>query len=77
MASLVTRGAVYYLQYYVGRKIKRRSLHTEVLQIAKEKLRQFESAQMRGEDYPLPTRTPLAHVLQQYVQHIRFRGAVS
>lgn len=71
MASLVTRGDVYYLQYYVGRKIKRRSLHTDNLQIAKEKLRQFESAKLRGEDSPLPTRTPLAQVVEQYVQHIR------
>ena len=39
MASLIQRGSTYYIQYYVGRKIKRQSLHTNVLQIAKEKLR--------------------------------------
>ena len=30
------------------------------LQLAKEKLRQFESAQANGEALPLPTRTPIA-----------------
>jgi len=71
MASLVKRGPVYYLQHYVAGKIKRRSLYTRVYQIAKEKLRQFESAQAGGEVNPLPTRTPLAEILQKYVEHVR------
>ena len=36
---------------------------TKSLQIAKEKLRQFESARMRGEESPFPTKTPVAEVL--------------
>ena len=71
MASLVKRNANYYVQWRVGAKIKRRSLRTGVLQIAKEKLRQFESAQMRGDDLPLPTRTKLPDILGRYVEHVR------
>jgi len=71
MASLIQRNGTYYLQWYNGPKLKRRSLRTESLQIAKEKLRQFESAKLRGLDNPLPTRTPTAEVLAAYVQHIR------
>jgi integrase len=71
MASLIKRGNFFHLQYYVGGKIKRRSLRTNNLQIAKEKLRQFESAQLRGEDNPLPTRTALADIITAYVEHIR------
>jgi hypothetical protein len=55
----------------VSSKARRFSTGTESLQIAKEKLRQFESAQARGEDLPLPTRTPIAAVLTAYVSHIR------
>ena len=71
MASLVKRSETYYLQWYVGRKLRRRSLRTDVLQIAKEKLRQFESAQHRGIDDSLPTRTPIADVVNAYVEHVR------
>jgi hypothetical protein len=74
MASLVKRqfhsGPVYYIQYYLGGK-QRRVRAAESFQIAKEKLRQFESAQARGNDLPLPTRTPLVDVLEDYVRHIR------
>ncbi len=59
MASLVKREKNYYLQWRVGKKIKLRSLGTTSLQIAKEKLRQFESACYRGEDNLLPTKTPV------------------
>lgn len=71
MASLVQRGPIYYIQYYIGGKLKRSSTGTEVLQVAKEKLRQFESAQARGDGLPLPTRTPIADVVTAYVEHIR------
>ena len=47
MASLKKRGNIYYEQYYVGGKKKRVSLETSSLQIAKEKLRQHESARFR------------------------------
>jgi hypothetical protein len=71
MASLIKRKKKYYLQWRIGKKIKRISLDTESYQIAKEKLRKFESAQYRGEDNPLPTKTPLRDIVTRYVEHIR------
>lgn len=55
----------------VSGKAKRLSTGTDALQIAKQKLRDFESAQARGTESLLPTRTPIPTVLSQYVQHIR------
>jgi hypothetical protein len=71
MASLVKRGKTYYLQWRLGKKIKRKSLQTTSYQLAKEKLRRFESAQLRGEENPLPTQTPMPEILTRYVEHIR------
>jgi integrase len=71
MASLVQRGPIHYIQFYIAGKLKRVSTGTDVLQIAKEKLRQFESAQARGDTLPLPTKTPIAQVVTPYVEHIR------
>ena len=71
MASLLKRGNTYYLQDRLSGRLKRWSLRTDSLQIAKEKLRQYESAQLRGLDNPLPTRTPIPEVLEAYVEHIR------
>jgi len=73
MASLVQRpgGGSYYIQYRVSGKLKRKCTGTEILQIAKEKLRVFESAQARGQAADLPTRTPVADVLAGYVGHAR------
>lgn len=73
MASLIQRpgSSTFYIQYMVSGKAKRVSTGTEFLQVAKEKLRQFESAQARGEESPLPTRTLIADVLTAYVSHIR------
>lgn len=70
MASLKRRGKTYYAQYYVGSRQRRVSLHTTSLQIAKEKIRQIESAQARGTDIPLPTRTPLAQVVKAYIEYL-------
>ncbi|WP_156912218.1 hypothetical protein [Citrifermentans bremense] len=50
MARLKKRGRAYYAQYYENGKQKRANLHTESLQVAKEKLRQIESAQFREEE---------------------------
>jgi hypothetical protein len=50
---------------------RRISTNTDSYQLAKEKLRQFESAQMRGDDNPLPTRTDISAVIKAYVNHIR------
>ena len=71
MASLKKRGKSYQIQYYVGKNQRRIGLGPVPLQIAKEKLRQFESARLRGGDIPLPTRTPVANVVTAYVEHIR------
>ncbi|MCE9590263.1 MAG: site-specific integrase [Planctomycetes bacterium] len=73
MASLIRRpdSPVYYIQFCVGQAVRRVSTGTDSLQIAKEKLRQFESGQARGEHNPLPTRTTISSVVAAYVTHIR------
>ncbi len=76
MASLLRRGKTYYAQYYTGKRKHRTSLRTDCLQIAKEKLRQIESKLARGNDNPLPTRTPIEDVLTKYVEHIRTTKAL-
>lgn len=79
MASLIQRQEKYYVQWYTaGKKINRRSLETTSYQIAKEKLRQFESAQARGDANPLPTKTPLADILEKHVRFLEtFKTAKS
>ncbi len=71
MASLKKRGDTYQIQWYEGGRQRRRSLGTDSLQIAKEKLRQFESAQFRGGGCPLPTRTPIGEVVAGYIDHMK------
>jgi hypothetical protein len=71
MACLKQRSGIYLIQYYIGGKQRRVSLSTDSLQIAKEKLRQFESAQAAGDNNPLPTRTPLPEIVGAYVDHVR------
>src|SRR5437868_1364739 len=65
VASLILRpgSSTFYIQHMVSGKAKRVSTGTNSLQIAKERLRQFESARHRGEDSPLPSRTPIATVV--------------
>jgi len=71
MAFLHKRGPLYYLHDRIGGRLVRTSLKTDSLQLAKEKLRQYESAKLHGTDSPLPTRTPIPDVLTAYVRHIR------
>ena len=71
MASLIERSGVYYITDRLSGKIVRHSLRTDSLQLAKEKLRQYEPARLRGDENPLPTRTPIADVVAAYVRHIR------
>lgn len=71
MASLIKRSKTYYLQDRLNGRLKRWTLRTDSLQIAKEHLRQYESAKARGMPNPLPTRTPLSDLLTEYVEHIR------
>lgn len=61
----------FYIQDRVGKRIVRHCLKTTSKQVAKEKLRQYESAKLHGVDSPLPTRTPIGEVVQAYVEHIR------
>lgn len=69
MASLKKRGDIYYAQYYVNGKQKRVNLNTESLQIAKEKLRNIESALYREEDIPVTTKTPIGEILEKYIKY--------
>jgi len=73
VAGLITRGDVYYAVYYVGKKQKRVSLETSSLQLAKDKLRQLESSLYRGNDNPLPTKTPIDKVLTKYIKDMQAR----
>jgi len=73
MASLKKRGKTYYAQYYVNGEQKRANLYTALLQIAKEKLRQIEAAQLRQKDVPLPTKTPVPEILEKYFFHLSAR----
>ena len=61
MASLINCNRLLTL-LSVG-KARRVSTGTGSYQLAREKHRQFESAQLRGADNPLPTRTPLPEIL--------------
>jgi integrase len=71
VASLKRRGSVWFVQWYENEKQRRRSLGTESLQVAREKLRRFESAQYRGEGSPLSTRTPVGEIVEAYIDHMR------
>lgn len=71
MASLRRRGKSFQIQYYSGGKQTRISLGAVPYQIAKAKLAEFENGRLKGIDNPLPSRTPVAEVLEAYVQHIR------
>lgn len=74
MASLISRpsksGPVFYIQYYSGPKLKRFRA-SDIFKVAKQKLRDFENAQARGESSPLATRTPIPELLDAYVAHLR------
>ena len=72
MASLRKRGKVYYASYYAGGKECRKSLETTSRQVAKERLRNFESAVARGAlDDVLPTKTPVAEIVGEYAAYIK------
>ncbi|MFA9477742.1 tyrosine-type recombinase/integrase [Phycisphaerales bacterium AB-hyl4] len=71
MACLKKRGTTYYAQYYVGKKQRRVSLKTDSYQVARAKLREIENRLAQGDDNPLPTKTPIADLLQAYAEHVR------
>ena len=70
MAGLFKRGKKYYALYYTGSTKRRVSLNTSSLQIAKEKLRKIESSLFQGDANPLPTKTPLEKMLNEYVEYM-------
>lgn len=41
------------------------------LQIAKEKIRQIETAQLGQDDIPLPTKAPLPDIIKKYLFHLK------
>jgi len=72
MASLRKRGKVYYASYYLDGKECRKSLETSSYQVAKERLRNFESAVAHGAlDDVLPTKTPVAEIVGDYAAYIK------
>ena len=70
MACLKKREGTLQIQWCEGGRQRRRSLDTESLQIAKERLMQFESAQLRGGVLPLPTKTPIGEVVAAFIEHM-------
>jgi integrase len=70
MASLVRRGKTYYAKYWVGKKQRWVHLKTKSRPLALEQLHKIEATLIKGEELPLPTKTPLAQVLSAYVAHI-------
>jgi len=70
-STIKKRGKVFYLRFSENGVRKRISLHTDVLEIAKERQRQFDSAPARGEANVFPTKTPLAHAVPAYVSHMK------
>ena len=71
MASLKKRGKKYYASYYVNGTEQRKALDTENYQVARERLRNLDSAQSRGVlDDTLPSRTRVTDIVEQYAAHI-------
>ena len=54
MAWLSKRGSVYYIKYWSNGRTLKTSTGNSTFQVAKEKLRQFEDAKARGDDFSLP-----------------------
>jgi len=61
----------WYIRDRIGGRPVSVSTKTDSLQIARAKLREYESRKAGGAASPLPTRTPIAEVVQAYVDHIR------
>jgi len=61
----------WYIRDRIGGRPVSVSTQTDSLQLAKAKLREYEARKDRGVANPLPTRTPIAEVVEAYAQHIR------
>ncbi len=70
-SSIKKRGKVFYLRFSENGMHKRISLHTDSLQAARERQRQFDSARARGEEDLFPTKTPLARAVASYAAHMK------
>ena len=70
-STIKKRGRVFYLRFSENGVRKRISLHTDVLEVAKERQRQFDSARARGDTGFFPTKTPLADAVAAYAAHMK------
>ena len=70
-SSIKRRGKVFYLRFSENGVHKRISLHTDSLQAAKERQRQFDSARASGESNVFPTKTHLASAVASYTAHMK------
>jgi len=70
-SSLKKREKIFYIRFSENGVRKRVSLHTDSLEAAKERQRQFDSAHARGEENVFPTKTPLPSAVAAYIAHVR------
>lgn len=73
MASLYKRGRVWWIKFEHRTKVIRKSLRTDNRQLARERARLVESSVKDGNfavDMAV-TRTPIAHALEDFCQHLR------
>ena len=72
MAGLIRRGKYYYAVYTVHGKERRKALGTTSHQVAKAQLKRLELKLVRDEMDFYPTKTPLAKIVEAYVEYIRW-----
>lgn len=61
----------WYILDRLGGRVVSRTTGTDSLQLAKAKLREYETRKAGGSPSPLSSRTPISEVVQAYVEHIR------
>jgi len=70
MASLLRRGKVYCAKYWLGKKQRLVCLKTRSRPLALEKLHEIEASLAKGEELPLPSKTPIGQVLSAYIAYV-------
>ena len=70
-SSIKKRGKIFYLRFSENGVRRRVSLHTDSLETAKERQREFDSARARGEQQVFPTKTLLAQAVAAYAAHMK------